>query len=237
MCAGEVSALFASGGDDYTWLAEDNSVLGNTASLNVMPTASHTYRVIIRENSCQYDSTIRVPVTIAPPPATVVTSSNDIDCSVGEATLHVTGGSTYVWDPLPGISQYTIVNPVVKPRQTTTYYVTATSANGCARRDSVTVVVDFTKALNKYSVPNAFTPNNDGKNDCFGVRTWSGIQELEFSIFNRWGQKVFSAKDPTQCWNGVYKGLPQPSGGYPYIIKATTLCGTAVRKGIIMLVR
>ncbi|MEI9912918.1 MAG: gliding motility-associated C-terminal domain-containing protein [Bacteroidota bacterium] len=58
-----------------------------------------------------------------------------------------------------------------------------------------------------YSMPNAFTPNNDGLNDCYGIRYWGIIRELEFSIYNRWGERYFLQKTRGACWDGKYKAL------------------------------
>jgi gliding motility-associated-like protein len=88
-----------------------------------------------------------------------------------------------------------------------------------------------------FMVPNAFSPNGDGRNDCFGVKTWGGATIEEFSVFNRWGERVFSSKNATACWDGRYKGELQPTGGYVYVIKATTICGVIKRSGTVVLVK
>ncbi len=55
--------------------------------------------------------------------------------------------------------------------------------------------------------------------------------------FNRWGQRVFYGRNRDGCWDGNYRGRPQPAGEYVYIIKANTLCGYVTRKGTVMLIR
>ncbi len=80
-------------------------------------------------------------------------------------------------------------------------------------------------------MPDAFTPNHDGKNDCYGLRYWGVIEDLEFSIYNRWGERIFFTKDPTTCWDGTYKGAAQDIGTYVYMIKAKTFCGDIFKKG------
>jgi gliding motility-associated-like protein len=86
-------------------------------------------------------------------------------------------------------------------------------------------------------LPNAFTPNGDGKNDCFGVRKWGTVSNLEFSIFNRWGERVFFTNDPKQCWNGMYKGSWQPNDVFVYLVKANSACGKIFVKGTVMLIK
>jgi len=59
----------------------------------------------------------------------------------------------------------------------------------------------------------------------------------EFSIYNRWGQRVFTTRNPSQCWDGLFNGNPQPAGNYVYVIKARTFCGPVLRTGSLVLVR
>jgi len=115
------------------------------------------------------------------------------------------------------------------------YNIVLDVTNECGTTE-VTQMIEVIKKPT-ISIPNAFTPNNDGKNDCFGLKYWSRITSMQFEIFNRWGQRVFFTSDPTGCWDGTYNGVPQPPGGYIYQIRATTICGTATRKGMVMLIR
>jgi gliding motility-associated-like protein len=237
ICENGQVQLTASGGDDYSWLDASNSSLGNTASITVQPASSQTYQVIIKENTCNNSDMRSIPVTVNSLPVPSIAKSNDIDCSTGQATLHVTGGISYEWDAAPGMGNTISSNPVVTPPQTTTYFVTVTNSKGCSARDSITVVADFARAMSAYPVPSAFTPNNDGRNDCFGLKLWGQVIQLQFQIFNRWGQRVFATTDPTQCWDGTFKGEPLPAGGYAYTIKAVTRCGSVNRTGMVILIR
>jgi gliding motility-associated-like protein len=120
---------------------------------------------------------------------------------------------------------------------TTRYYVDVKGENGCISKDSIVVNVDKNTPTNGYPVANAFTPNGDGHNDCFGIKYWGYIGNIELSVFNRWGQRVFYSRSRDACWDGNYGGRPQPAGEYVYIIKANTLCGNVTRKGNLMLIR
>ncbi|MBS1668860.1 MAG: gliding motility-associated C-terminal domain-containing protein [Bacteroidetes bacterium] len=150
--------------------------------------------------------------------------------------LNATGASTYSWSPAVGLDNPNKPNPIATIDSTTTYIVFGTDSNGCTASDAITVSVSKS-GLASFAVPNAFTPNGDGLNDCFGIRKWGPVTVIEFSIFNRWGQLVFSTKNPTDCWDGTYNGKMQEVGGYPYIIKVITPCGTINKMGIVMLVR
>jgi gliding motility-associated-like protein len=68
-------------------------------------------------------------------------------------------------------------------------------------------------------VPNAFSPNGDGINDRVFVEG-RGVVELEFRIFNRWGQQVYYSTDQKEGWDGVYKGERQELEVYTYLVRA-----------------
>lgn len=237
ICLSKPVTLTADGADQYTWLAPDNTVLSTNPELEITPGVTMTYRVELRSLRCGETDVLSVPVVVNPLPATGVTKSNDIDCKYGEATLKASGGSSYRWDAMAGISDLRSPSPVVTPVADTKYYVTVYSNKGCEKKDSVVVEVDLTKSLSSFPVASAFTPNNDGKNDCFGLKTWSRVTALDFSVYTRHGQRVFQSNDPGKCWDGKFNGEMLPGGGYVYQIKATTICGTVYRKGIVMLVR
>jgi gliding motility-associated-like protein len=103
--------------------------------------------------------------------------------------------------------------------------------------DSITVNVVKGDDGSGFLVPAAFTPNNDGKNDCFGVKYWGEVKDFSMNIYNRWGELLFHADQPSQCWNGMYKGQLQPSDVYVYLIKGKTMCGDIFRKGTVVLVK
>ncbi len=70
-----------------------------------------------------------------------------------------------------------------------------------------------------YFLPNVFSPNDDGKNEYFTPLTpYKYIKDIDFNIYNRWGQIVFTTTDPAILWDGVHKdsGEPVPGGVYYY---------------------
>ncbi|MFI5153589.1 MAG: gliding motility-associated C-terminal domain-containing protein, partial [Chitinophagales bacterium] len=94
------------------------------------------------------------------------------------------------------------------------------------------------------SIPNAFTPNGDGKNDRFYVLGGRDVVSiLEFSIFDRWGGKVFQSKnvspnDPASGWNGTYGGETAEPGTYVYFVKILFSNGSQqLFKGTVTLIR
>ena len=86
-------------------------------------------------------------------------------------------------------------------------------------------------------IPNAFTPNNDGKNDqlCFSG-DW--VQEFHIAIFTRWGEKVYESDDMNACWDGRFRNNWCMPGVYVYHCRITCQDGqTGQFKGDITLIR
>jgi gliding motility-associated-like protein len=93
------------------------------------------------------------------------------------------------------------------------------SLSGCA--DTISKPISAANdSLASWEMANVFTPNNDGKNDCFSVVGYSPSCEFaEMKIFNRWGERIYYAS-LDNCWNGKIEntGPDAPSGTYFYII-------------------
>lgn len=238
VCENQPIQLTGNNGLGYSYSWSPGTFLSNPTIANPIctPATSTTYSVLITEPTCSYDSTFSVVVTANPNPVITAQKSNDIDCAVSTATLQATGADNYNWTPIASLSNAGIPNPIASPGVTTTYFVKGTNSFGCFDTTSITVkVTNGGRPI--FVLPNAFTPNGDGKNDCFGIQRWGNVTIKEFSIFNRWGEKVFQTKNPTECWDGRFKGNLQPSGGYTYVIVASSFCGDIKKTGIIMLIR
>jgi gliding motility-associated-like protein len=70
-------------------------------------------------------------------------------------------------------------------------------------------------------IPNCFTPDDDGLNDVFSIKTTIEFSSFNIKIYNRWAQQVFESNDANFGWNGIFKGSPVPTGVYIYYIEAT----------------
>lgn len=207
----------------FTWHGVSVSSPGNAVA---------TYKAT---NQYGCDSVISLNLAVIPDSVTSISKSNDIDCLNPSASLHVAGDGSYRWEPADGLSSTVIADPVASPTATTTYHVTVTNNEGC--KDTASVTVNVTPQ-GSYLLPNAFTPNGDGHNDCFGLQRAAGsLEKLELSIFNRMGQLVFHTTNPGDCWDGTFKGQQQPTGAYVYFIKGKGTCGVVDQKGTVMLVR
>ncbi len=235
-CFGSSAQLNATGGNVYLW--SPSNLVSNAAIPNPLTVTGATtnYSVTITESICNTSSTLFTTITVNPSPQVTVTKSNDIDCSLNFANLVANGASQYTWSPSATLSNANISNPVATPAVTTKYIVQGMNAFGCTANDSITVAVTQS-GKSGYFMPNSFTPNNDGKNDCFGIKLWGVIEQLDFFIYNRYGEKVFYTNDPNKCWDGKYKTEKPEPGNYVYYIKAKTACGNVEKKGNVILIR
>jgi len=237
VCTGTPVTLKANGGDTYNWLPSKTISATEGAVVTVKPSANTEYKVVVKDTACAISDTLTATVNIAGLTGANVTKSNDVDCMLTSSTLKAAGGIKYRWFPAMGLSDSTIANPVASPLQTTTYHVEITNAGGCTTIDSVTVNVFKGSVENGYQLPTAFTPNNDGNNDCFSVRKWGAVSSIDFSIYNRSGNLVFHTTNPSDCWDGTYKGEKQAYGTYIYVIRAQVSCGVVNKKGTVVLLR
>jgi gliding motility-associated-like protein len=92
-------------------------------------------------------------------------------------------------------------------------------------------------AIGKVLMATAFTPNNDGKNDCFGIQQLVLSGQIRFVINDRWGKIVYDSKQQGACWNGKYKGVDMPMDTYIWTLYANTPCGTKKQEGTVTLIR
>lgn len=243
ICFGNTFRLNGSGGSLYQW--SPSTYLSNPAIQNPLvsiPVAgTYKYILSVSTNGCTSLKADTVSVTMLPPVNvfagrdTFVTVNQPLQLNA--ADINNSGFTNYIWSPSFGLNNPVIKNPVavLNTLGTTSYIVTARTADGCEDRDDIKITV-FAKA--DLYVPTAFTPNGDGLND-FAVVIPVGIKELKyFSIFNRWGELVFSTKNSLIGWNGIYKGKEQDGNVFVWSAEAIDYNGNIIRKkGTVTLIR
>ncbi|MES2374302.1 MAG: gliding motility-associated C-terminal domain-containing protein [Bacteroidota bacterium] len=237
VCLGSSVTLQASGGDTYEWLNKNDISNPSQSTVQVTPVQSTSYKVHIYNNACLSNDTLTSKITVNSIPVINIAKSNDINCSFNTSQLSASGGGSYLWSPATGLSDSAIANPVATITQSTKYYVTVTSPAGCSAKDSINVIVASGSNPDQYFVPSAFSPNGDGKNDCFSIKQWGNIANISFSVYNRWGERIFFSNTSSKCWDGRYKSIPQASGTYVYYITFKSFCGIVERKGTVVLIR
>ena len=157
----------------------------------------------------------------------IATNETCEDKSDGSLLLNITGGTLpyqYFLDSIP-ISEST--NNLMPGN----YLLTVIDNNNCSQSDSVFILAgDFPCDENvRFFIPNIFSPNNDNNNDVLYVKS-EFIKNLEFMIYDRFGNVVFESKDINIGWDGKYKGEPAEEGVYFWEIKAIMIDNTELNK-------
>ena len=161
---------------------------------------------------------------------------------LGESVrLHADGAdsASLLWSPADEMDHPDSPQPLATPTDTAVCYtVTATSAEGCTRSDTVCLhCIGIVCGAPDFVIPNAFTPNGDGLNDriCFNADL---LTEFHIAIFNRWGQCVYESDDATRCWDGTFNNNKALAGVYTYTCRVRCHNGIETDfKGDITLIR
>jgi len=91
------------------------------------------------------------------------------------------------------------------------------------------------KVVTGIYIPNAFTPNGDGRNDTWMIPFLDPAFDATVNVFNRYGQLVYQAVSEIVSWDGKLSGVVQASGVYIYLV---TFKGSEMKlKGTLMLIR
>jgi gliding motility-associated-like protein len=221
---------------EYLWEFGDGSTSTDVNPIHIYSN-SGTYDVKLKINSnllCLNDSasqTLEIgKLTInAVPDSTVIDEGQTIQLDV------TGGGDLFFWAPSTWLTDPFIRNPQTQPLKDTSYIVIVKSFAGCIDTDTIHIKV---RNVQDIYVPTAFTPNNDGKNDVFRPRMGLLFELDEFSIFNRWGQRIYTTRIRNEGWNGKVRGTPQGPGMYVWILRAKNDKQKVIQqKGTFLLIR
>lgn len=222
ICNGSSSQLVASGASSYQWLP----VTGlNNAAINnpvASPSVSTTYTVTGTDAlGCTSTSTIIIDV-IPTPVAIFDTNLVSINCDgiVYDFVNTSTNATSYNWSFGDG----TFAN-IASPQHTFNFgstYTTQLLATAGPCTDSLSMQINPGNLSNYFdSIPNVFTPNNDGKNECFKVSAKGDFAACTIiEIYNKWGNLIFKSSETEGCWNGESQqnNNQVPQGTYIYVI-------------------
>ena len=145
-------------------------------------------------------------------------------------------------EPSGNFEQYTwqdgTTTPTYEVNDVGTYWLEA-KRGSCVLRDTISIgEMPFNCKCNVFTAT-AFSPNSDGFNDSFGPSIPCPVSLYEFTVFNRWGRKIFQSNSPDQKWMGFSEGNFQPPGVYTYLLTYQFTYQKRPRKkiGIVTLVR
>lgn len=122
-----------------------------------------------------------------------------------------------LWQPSLGVSDSSLLEPVLSPTVTTNYLASFTDEFGCSSFDSLLIEVLDPDSFpcDRILLPTAFTPNADGLNDGLRISNAPVIDQLlAFEIYDRWGNRMFFTDDLNGTWDGTYAGSAANAGTY-----------------------
>ncbi|MCG8329136.1 MAG: gliding motility-associated C-terminal domain-containing protein [Chitinophagales bacterium] len=201
------------------------------------------YTVYLRDSK-QCDTSFTL--FIEEPEPIIVELPQDITIHLGDSVrLHpsiLSGKPAFFnWEPSRWLDCPDCLYVTAMPSTSTSYTLIARDSTGCQGQNDIRVFVD--KKARVY-IPNAFSPNGDGKNDIFKVYTASEVKQIKtFQIFNRWGGLVYQADNffhnrQEIGWDGTHKGQTLNPGIFVYIIEVILIDDRTERyQGEIHLVR
>lgn len=226
-------------GSSFVW--SPISYLNNPTILNPISSPPRTTQYILSvfdTQGCPKPGRDTVTVTVLP--RVRAFAGRDTTVVVNQPLQFTgTGGVSYVWSPSTGLSNTTIFNPIGRYSasiDSVKYKLVVRDAAGCA--DSAFVTVKVFKTNPYVFVPTAFTPNGDGLNE--DVRPIAvGISRINyFSVYNRWGQLVFTTTINGKGWDGRINGVLQNSGVFVWMVNAIDYTGKPLfLKGTVALIR
>jgi gliding motility-associated-like protein len=214
----------------------DGTPYSNQSTANFAPNQSGVFDVALEvstSNGCIYDTLLIDYLEAYPTPQANYTSnplvldSDNTDVNM----IDLSEGSIDTWEWTISLPSEELTSMDQNPQFSLPLGVsgsypvqlTVTSPNGCS--DFIVGIITVNELFYVF-VPSAFTPNGDGINDVFMVEG-AGMDpsNFQFDIFNRWGEKVYSSKDPKQSWTGGDNGgeFYVPNGIYNYCLTTKSL--------------
>lgn len=149
--------------------------------------------------------------------------------------LTATGGSLYEWSyenaPLSSGDEIQLRIPGFSNR----IKLSGKDDHRCVNTEELVFTAEACCTL---QMPNAFSPNGDGRNDKFGPVTNGHPEEFRMMIFNRWGRKIYTSFQADSGWDGTVSGMAADAGIYFYSIEGKCVNGSPIRKhGDLALIR
>jgi gliding motility-associated-like protein len=230
----QVEAVVSGGKPVYNY-AWNNGLANGPGPYSVKPTRAITYLCTVTDGCGATAKDSTVVVGTQGPKAGFYPSSDTAASGQLIAFINTTkGGTAWYWNFGDGSTAVdSFPNHSFAVSGNYQVYLLVTTTGGCVDSVAETLVITA-----PFMVPNVFTPNGDGINDVFHVKA-GAMQSYTLSIFNRWGEVVFSANNPNIDWGGrTNAGLEATTGTYFYKINAVDNEGTAYNlSGTVELIR
>ncbi len=170
-----------------------------------------------------------VPVISLNPADTIVAPGSQVQLRVD-----VSGPiASFQWTPSISLTDPASMNPLtVALTDDTKFTLLIISDGGCTLTKESNI-----KIFTKLYMPSAFTPNGDGLNDVYRIPPGVQLRLKNFSIYDRWGTRIFNTTDINKGWDGTISGMKKDPGVYVFIVSGADDKGAVFLKGTFVLVR
>jgi gliding motility-associated-like protein len=214
---------------------KDNIAISRANQTRYRVSASGTYYALLKNDIGCSITTAKQPILIdiAKPGITY-----PVEYALNNASLTLQAreiGESALWKPGINLNTATSFTPNFTGFKEQLYTIDILTKTGCLTVD--TQLVKTIKNVDIF-VPTAFSPNRDGKNDYLRP-ILLGVRDFRyFRVFNRQGQLVFESRKPLPGWDGLFKGVEQPTQTVVWMLEGVGIDGiTYTRKGTTVLVR
>ncbi|MFI5221771.1 MAG: T9SS type B sorting domain-containing protein [Bacteroidia bacterium] len=163
----------------------------STNNFDLAKTAGNYYVIIKDYNNCSASDTLQISLI----PKPIISINSLIKVCEPDLMLKPSGNFvSYLWQDGSTSSSFHI-------NDYGNYSITVTDSNNCANTKSFEVK---SSCSGNIFVPNAFTPNGDGKNETF-FPVVRNVKSLHFEIYNRWGELLFETSQMNKGWDGTFQ--------------------------------
>jgi gliding motility-associated-like protein len=223
----------------FSWYDQYNNIAGNTPTLQNAGAGTYVLKItdagvcniqsnpfVIANNNYELDAPSYQNLTIPRYTDAAIVIQN------GEP------GNYNLWADATGavaLQQNNNGNFIVpKIASDTSFYIKLILGSCSAPVVKVNIQVD----KSYFAIPNAFTPNNDGRNDVFKPMIFGNVIHYSFVIYNRFGQKVFESNDLSKGWDGTFRSVNPDADVFVWICSYQFAGGNVEhKKGTVMLMR
>lgn len=229
LCNGNKIILNTNGAISYIWQTSPNLTVTSYIQTLVQPKQSQIYYISGTDYNGRTGSTFTL-INLKPQLHFEISKNLDIICSDRKVILSAKVVDSLLWSSNQLISVSTAPSTLTIIQENKLFYL---SVENDSCNSIVSILGKFiSEAGEVLIIPNTFSPNSDGLNDCFNIIS-NRVETQTFSIqvFNRWGQRILESNDLNFWWDGYTNSMKLDLDVYLYIMELSTDCGKTLRVG------